>query len=431
MKYIIDLRIIIVCAGILSLFACNEDKGNYDYEAINRVTEIANIQESYSVEVGERLLITPELNTTSGNTDNLDYTWYYKSGSAWNVLQEGKDFDFVIADPIGSPNSTYTCAFEAKNKVTDIAYRQIFSIRVAGTFNKGYVLLYEKEDGFDMGMIVQNSQNQYIPKYNILASTAPSLQREGVKPYELNIFADPTAPHPYQPDGSNRSVYLLTDHYTTRLKVADFSWDPSYDISSSVENGSPLHQDYVSVGRPIVAEKMKVGYFALNGNIKPHIYMYMKDDNGQGNWYLHNTYPVYYFFSYPMNAYRTGNTVYDSKRYEPAPFISCGSRITMFFNQEQNKYYKSIRFDCFLYHIWTLNNPYESFHSKPTGYGQTTFHYQRLPYVSALLPHYQRLSWQVDTQTKSLYLLLLWLSILQVSSLLLPPGLFPKLVPLV
>ena len=61
MKYIIDLRIIIVCVGILSLFACNEDKGNYDYEAINRVTEIANIQESYSVEVGERLLITPEL----------------------------------------------------------------------------------------------------------------------------------------------------------------------------------------------------------------------------------------------------------------------------------------------------------------------------------------------------------------------------------
>lgn len=330
MKYIIDLRIIIVCAGILSLFACNEDKGNYDYEAINRVTEIANIQESYSVEVGERLLITPELNTTSGNTDNLDYTWYYKSGSAWNVLQEGKDFDFVIADPIGSPNSTYTCAFEAKNKVTDIAYRQIFSIRVAGTFNKGYVLLYEKEDGFDMGMVVQNSQNQYIPKYNILASTAPSLQRGGVKPYELNIFADPTAPHPYQPDGSNRSVYLLTDHYTTRLKVADFSWDSSYDISNSVENGSPLHQEYVSTGQPIVAEKMKVGYFSTSGGIKPHVYVYVKDDNGQGNWYLHNTYPVYYFFSYPMNAYRTGNTVYDSERYEPAPFISCGNRITLF-----------------------------------------------------------------------------------------------------
>ena len=71
MKYIIDLRIIIVCAGILSLFACNEDKGNYDYEAINRVTEIANIQESYSVEVGERLLITDRKSTRLNSSHNV------------------------------------------------------------------------------------------------------------------------------------------------------------------------------------------------------------------------------------------------------------------------------------------------------------------------------------------------------------------------
>ncbi len=141
MKYIIDLRIIIVCAGILSLFACNEDKGNYDYEAINRVTEIANIQESYSVEVGERLLITPELNTTSGNTDNLDYTWYYKSGSAWNVLQEGKDFDFVIADPIGSPNSTYTCAFEAKKQSDGYCLPTNFQYKSSGNFQQGICLI--------------------------------------------------------------------------------------------------------------------------------------------------------------------------------------------------------------------------------------------------------------------------------------------------
>lgn len=338
MKYMIDLRIIIVCVGILSLAACNEDKGNYDYEAINKVTEITNIQESYTVEVGERLMITPKLDTTTGNEDNLNYTWYYRSGSTWNVLQEGKDLDFVIADPIGAPNTTYTCAFEAKNKLKDIAYRQIFSIKVSGTFNRGYVLLCEKENEFDMGMIVQNSQNQYIPKYDILASTAPSLQREGVKPYELNIFADPTAPHPYNTDGSGRSVYLLTDHYTTRLKVADFSWDSSYDISNSIENGSPLHQNYIAAGRPIIAEKMKVSFFSVNGNLKPHIYMYMKEDDGKGNWYMHNTYPVYYFFSFPMNAYRTGSTVYDSERFEPAPFLSCGPRITLFFNQEENKF---------------------------------------------------------------------------------------------
>ncbi len=338
MKYMIDLRIIIVCVGMLSLVACNEDKGNYDYEAINRVIEITNIQEGYTVEVGERLMITPKLDTSLGNADNLAYTWYYRSGSTWNVLQEGKDLDFVIADPIGAPNTTYTCAFEAKNKLTNVAYRQIFSIRVSGTFNRGYVLLYEKENEFNMGMIVQNAQNECIPKYDILTSTAPSLQREGVKPYQLKIFGDPTAPHPYNTDGSGRSVYLLTDHYTTRLKVADFSWDPNYDISNSVENGSPIYQNYVSVGRPIVAEKIQVGYFVMSGNIKPHVYVYVRDDNGKGNWYFYNTYPVYYFLSYPMNAYRTGSTVYDSDRFEPAPYLLCGQRTTMFFDQEKNKF---------------------------------------------------------------------------------------------
>ena len=89
MKYIIDFTDNNCMCRILSLFACNEDKGNYDYEAINRVTEIANIQESYSVEVGERLLITPELNTTSGNTDNLDYTWYYKKRFCMECIAGG------------------------------------------------------------------------------------------------------------------------------------------------------------------------------------------------------------------------------------------------------------------------------------------------------------------------------------------------------
>ena len=347
MKNIIDLRIIIACIGILSLFACNEDKGNYNYEMINKVTEIIGIQEDYTVEVGEQLMITPKIETNLNSTDNLDYTWYYKNGSAWNVLQKGKDLDFVIANPIGTPNVTYTCAFEVKNDITDVAYRQVFNIRVSGIFNRGYILLYDKEDEFDMGMIIQNSQNQCIPKYDILASTAPSLQREGVKPYGLNVFADPTAPHPFQSDGSNCSVYLLTDHYTTRLKVSDFSWNSSYDIYNSVEYDSPIYQDYVAAGKTIIPKKMRVSFNIVNGIRKPRIYIFLKEDNGKGNWYLHNISPVYYFFSHPMNAYRTGNSVYDSKRYEPAPFISCGKKMTMFFNQEKNRFcFQSMQFNA-------------------------------------------------------------------------------------
>lgn len=328
-----NLRAILTGICMLCLFACNEDKGNYDYAEINRVSEFSDIKEEYSVEMGERLQISPKMEMEIDNPDDFDYTWYYKSEGAWNVLQEGRDFDFVIADPIGAPNNTYTCAFEAKNKHTGVAYRTTFNIKVTGTFNKGYVVLYEKENEFDMGMMVLNAQNQYLPKYDILASVAPDLQREGVKPYDIKIFNDNTAPHPYHKDGSGRSVYLLTDQYTTRLKVVDFTWDPSYDLSNMVEKNSPIYRNYVEAGRPVIAEKMVVSH--MNSNART--YIYMKGDDGNKYWYLYTTWPVLYFLSYPMNAYR-GKLLSDYQLYQASPFVATCARTTLFFNEEKNDF---------------------------------------------------------------------------------------------
>lgn len=336
MKHAINLKIMLAFV-LLCLFSCNEDKGNYDYADIDKVTEIKNIEESYVVELGEQLLITPKLEVSLGNLDDFEYTWYYEvSSKVWNVLQEGRSLDFVIDAPIGTPNKTYNCAFEAKNKKTEVTYRQLFTVRVNASFGRGYVILCEQENSFDLSMIVLNSQNQFVPKYNILANTAPDLQREGVKPYDIRIFDDPTAPDPYHTDGSKRSTYLLTDQYTTRLKTGDLSWDASYDISNAVEKNSPLYNDYVAVGRPIIAEKIKVGFFN-SGASYPHTYIYTKDDAGKGNWYMCNAFPVWYFFSYPMNAVRiSGN---NSTRYEPAPFLACSNQSTVFFNTEENRFY--------------------------------------------------------------------------------------------
>ena len=337
MKYIINLKMIVSAIFVVCLFACNEDKGNYDYTGIARMDSINKIEESYVVELGERLKITPELETFGGNLDDFDYTWYYQAEKAkWNVLQEGKDLDFVIAAPLGSDNKTYTCAFEAVNKKTQISYRKIFSIKVAGDFGRGYVVLYETETGFDMSMIVLNAQNQFVPKLNILESVAPALQREGVKPHDICIFVDRTAPHPYQTDGSGRSVYLLTDQYTTRLKSVDFSWDPSYDISNVVESNSPFYKEFVASGKPAVVQKMKVSFLVSGSSLVSRAYAYMKNSEEKGDWYVYSTYPTWLFFSYPMNDIRATN---GGQRYEPAPFLSNGSFGTMFFDVNKNQFY--------------------------------------------------------------------------------------------
>lgn len=338
MRHSIDFKIMVAFV-LLCLFAsCNEDKGNYDYAEIDKVTEIKDIQESYVVELGEQFRITPKLETALGNLDDFEYTWYYEARSkVWNVLQEGKNLDFIIDAPLGTPDKTYNCAFEAKNKQTEATYRQLFTVRVSSSFTRGFVMLCEQEDGFDMSMVVLTSQNHFVSQYNLLGNTAPELKRDGVKPYEIRIFDDSTAPNPYYTDGSKRSVYLLTDQYTTRLKTGNFSWDPSYEISNFVEKGSPLYNDYVALGKPIIAEKMEVGFFSNTGSYHPHTYIYMKNDAGQGNWYIYNVFPALYFFSYPMNGVRVSGN--ESKRYEPAPFLGCSSTSTTFFNTEENRFY--------------------------------------------------------------------------------------------
>lgn len=320
---------------VLGMISCNEDKGNYDYETINRVDQFTNINEYYSVELGERLLITPNIVSSLGTLEDFVYKWYYRNGSTWTELAEGKDLDFVIADPIGTPNKTYTCAFEATNKNTNVPFRHVFSVKVTGTFNKGYVMLYEKEAGIEMGMVVQNSQNEFIPKYDILSVTAPELKREGVKGRDLKIYNERLAPNPFKPDNSGLSIFLLTDQYTTRLKASDFSWDSSLEISNLVEKSSPLDKNYVSVGRPVIAEKLQYNY--QNGN--PRTFIYLTDDDGEGYWYLNTTYPVYYFFSYPMNAYNANVSIKDNYvHYDAEPYMAVGGGSALFYNKEKKDF---------------------------------------------------------------------------------------------
>lgn len=342
MKHIIKIKLLWLLACLCGLAACNKDKGNYDYIELNTVNEVTGISTSYTVELGEQLNISPVINTSLGNPNDFLYTWYYyETGTnTWKILQEGKDLDFKIDAPIGTPNTTYNCAYEVTNIETEITYRFIFTIHVAGAFGKGYVILSEKENGFNMSMLVLNSQNQFDLRMDILDATAPALQREGVTPYDILIFTDPTAPDPYNRDNSNRSVFLLTDHYTTRLKAEDFSWDSSYDISNIVQDNTSLSDNFTAIGKPIIAEQMKVGYHSVNGTPKNYVYIYVEEEDGNHNWYMYNTWPAWHFLGEPMNAIRTEESTTNGKqRYTPAPYISNVMAGTMYYNMENNRFY--------------------------------------------------------------------------------------------
>ncbi|MDR0893396.1 MAG: hypothetical protein LBN24_12450 [Mediterranea sp.] len=353
MRQIIYIKVfaLLLLAGCFA--ACNEDKGNYTYTDINKVDSISNINDSYFIEMGATLLISPKVVTSQDNADDFDYTWYYNNGDkGWVEFAKGKELSQEISDPFGQSDKTYNCAFEALNKQTGIAYRKLFAIQVSGVFTRGYVALCEKQEGIDLDMVILKTNDTFQPYHNIFATMDQTLvpPYKGVNPYDILIFKDPTGPNPVSTDGSNRSIYLLTDQYTTRLKFVDFTWDESYDISNAVERNSTLYNSTIAQGKKIVAQKMNVGWIATGQGQYPHIYFYMQNGAGGGDWWLYNTFPFWQSFSEPMNGIRStdddsGNAdgIQTGTRYEAAPFLAMSNisnkNGTTFYNTEDGKFY--------------------------------------------------------------------------------------------
>ncbi|MDR0745348.1 MAG: hypothetical protein LBF17_02490 [Mediterranea sp.] len=345
-KYIDNVLWILVLFSMLTgLFtSCNEDLGNYDYTEINTVAigeeydangELKEGINDRTCDAGSTLKIEPILIFSSGEDESLfAYTWYYWKSDKWQVLQEGRDLEIEIADPIGTPDRSYSLAYELVNKKTQIPYRKLFSVRVTNVLSRGFIALCEQENGFDIDQIALSGSGELKLYKNVLEMSGSELPRQGVKPYDIVAFQDPMAPDPYNRVGLPYSLYILTDQYTTRVLTTDYSWKPSYDISNSVESNSYLDKEYKQKGKPIVCQQMKYTYSVVSDKFNVKTLIYVKEADGRGNWYVCNRWPAWYFYSVPMNDVRPGG----GSRYEPSPSAFCGFNSAMYFDIDKKAF---------------------------------------------------------------------------------------------
>lgn len=129
-----------LCAAICwLLFACAEDKGNYDYIQINEVT-IDSIRASYSCEAGGRLYIKPDVRSLDESTADLSYSWTIKE----TEVSKDKILD-VTLPPLDYGQQL--AALTVTDNVTKMQYRQTFYLEIVNPFNWGYYFLTRKDDG--------------------------------------------------------------------------------------------------------------------------------------------------------------------------------------------------------------------------------------------------------------------------------------------
>lgn len=148
---------------ILSLFlfiACNDDKGNYDYDAINEV--LVKLDEEIGIRLQDTVLeIRPELSQSLlQNEENLEFLWLhsitntniendddrdtisYEKSVKWRIDPEEKDFRYA-----------HFFRFIVKDKATGVDYRYNVTLKIVKPYHGAWMVLHRQDGVTKLGSV--------------------------------------------------------------------------------------------------------------------------------------------------------------------------------------------------------------------------------------------------------------------------------------
>lgn len=140
MKHIIKLFSVSVFL-ILGATACVKDSTNEDFVTLNDVT-IKNLADSYTVQLYDKLVVNPSIQTVTGDESNLDFAWYVYTKETVNkadTLSHEKNLNVEIRNQI--PGNIYHLVFKVTDKKTGVFYNKLMDLKVTGVFSSGTMLL--------------------------------------------------------------------------------------------------------------------------------------------------------------------------------------------------------------------------------------------------------------------------------------------------
>ena len=139
MMKIHDLFLYVALVGIVVIWsACSEDKGNYDYAALNEVS-IDSIGTSYMREAGADIYINPGVRSLNEEMADLSYSWTIDG----EEVSKEKILDITLP-PLSYQN--HLCALTVTDNISGMQYRWTFNLSIVNPFNFGYYFLTMRDD---------------------------------------------------------------------------------------------------------------------------------------------------------------------------------------------------------------------------------------------------------------------------------------------
>ena len=155
------LPLVLPVVFLLLLSSCMKDKGNYDYQMINRV-QLADAKSGETqlntVDRFAPLTLTPDLKmSVSTNESNLTYEWRIRDNTVpqnenpTTVLATTKNLNIASFDV--APG-TWRIIYKVTDKTTKVSVFLYYNFKVVGAYSEGWLLLEEVTQGGDLSMIL-------------------------------------------------------------------------------------------------------------------------------------------------------------------------------------------------------------------------------------------------------------------------------------
>lgn len=206
----------------LTLAACYEDKGNYDYSDLNGITiDLGNTQ--FTAAEGETISITPVLTfAIDSNETNLSYEWSLDG----RVISTERDLSWVV-DTTSTNSRCYYRVHDAASGITYLAYT---GFQLTDKYdNTGWMILSEKDGSACLSYLRENIGDTYTYTENIDVYTEMNGEPLGGKPVGL-------LEHFYYNSTSSNIWVLLDGAETVDLSGRSFKKDVT--LSESFLDGT-------------------------------------------------------------------------------------------------------------------------------------------------------------------------------------------------
>ncbi|MEC3878238.1 PKD-like family lipoprotein [Parapedobacter sp. 10938] len=157
----------VLCLLVLfGLSGCLKDKGNYDYQSIEKVSINDPAQSSrIYIEPGQTLQLNPVLSTAS---EGLSYLWFVYNNSPQSpynlpkdTLANTKDLDYALDPAIFKMGEDYRLTYKVTDDATGLSAFYFYDITVSSKLTNGWVMLEDKAGSADLAMVLDNGEVVY------------------------------------------------------------------------------------------------------------------------------------------------------------------------------------------------------------------------------------------------------------------------------